>query len=451
MSGSLRSGQKPFSEVVSDFHSGSQTPRDYLERCIEAIEEKEATVQAFTYQNLEQAREAADAATKRYAKGQTLSPIDGMPVGVKDIINTRDMPTGMNSDIYAGHTPLTDAACVHAMKAGGAYAMGKTVTTEFAIARSGPTTNPHNSAHTPGGSSSGSAAGTAAGFFSAAFGTQTQGSVIRPASFCGVVGFKPTLGSLSMDGVHPLSKSHDHLGILADSVDDAWWLARWVAEKAPEQAQPGLAGPLNGPVAAAAPATVGVLRTKGFNDLDSASAAAFEAQLKRLEANGVKVIEPDQDPLLAELVSALADSPQRSLELLAYEMRWPYTDYIAAHADKVGERIHNLVADGQKMSRDQYIQLLLLQQRLRAQLQALTGRFSALVLPASSGPAPEGFEFTGSRELLVYSTFLGAPSFSLPAMGVNNMPFGLQLIGFHNQDYALARQAKWILGETAQD
>ena len=445
MSGALRSDQPAFSEVLADFHSGSQTPRDYLERCIEAIEEKEPTVQAFTHQNLTKAREAADASAKRYAKGAPLSPIDGMPVGIKDIINTRDMPTNMNSEIFQGHTPLTDAACVHAVKAGGAYAVGKTVTTEFAIARSGPTTNPHNPAHTPGGSSSGSAAGTAAGFFSAAFGTQTQGSVIRPASFCGVVGFKPTLGSLSMDGVHPLSKSHDHLGILADNVDDAWWLARWTAEIAPEQAHPGLAGPLTGPVAAAGPATVGLLRTKGFDDLDDASATAFEDQLKQLNKQGVKIIEPEQDSLLADLVSALADIPQRSLELLAYEMRWPYADYIVAHAEKVGERIHNLVSDGQKMTRDDYIQLLLLQKRLRAQLNSLTGRFSSLILPASSGPAPEGFEFTGSRELLVYSTFLGAPAFSIPTMQVDSMPFGLQLIGFHNEDYALTRQAKWIL------
>lgn len=440
---SLRT-QPPFSEAVKDFRSGASTPRKFLENCIEAIEKREPTVKAFVHKDLDQARAAADAATKRYAKGEELSSIDGMPVGVKDIINTRNLPTEMNSEIFANHTPITDAACVHAMYAGGAYMVGKTVTTEFAIARSGPTTNPHNAMHTPGGSSSGSAAGTAAGMFAAGFGTQTQGSVIRPASFCGVVGFKPTIYSLSIDGIHPLSKSHDHLGVLADSVDDAWSLARWVGEHAPEESHPGLAGPLHGLVCDSAPAQVGVLRTTGFNGLDDATLTAFEKQLETLSEAGVKIVEPKHDPVLQDLVDALADIPQRSLELLAYEMRWPFSDYIKDHPDLVGERIHKLVTDGHQMTRDHYYQLLLLQKQLRAQLTALIGRVDALILPAASEPAPKGFEFTGSRELLVYSSFLGAPAFSVPTMQVNGMPLGLQLVGFHGQDYALARQAKWI-------
>ncbi len=163
------------------------------------------------------------------------------------------MPTQMNNAYFEGHIPRADAACVRAMREGGGIMLGKTVTTEFAIGRSGPTVNPHNPAHTPGGSSSGAGAGTAAGMFCAGFGTQTQGSIVRPASFNGVVGFKPTLGALSTDGVHPLSRSHDHLGVLGQSVDTVWALARWVGEIAPCQDSDGLGGMVGAPLGARRP------------------------------------------------------------------------------------------------------------------------------------------------------------------------------------------------------
>lgn len=148
--------------------------------------------------------------------------------------------------------------------------------------------------------------------------------------------------------------------------------------------------------------------------------------------------------MLQALADALHDVPERSLELLAYEMRWPYQDYVDLHPDKVGDRIHGLVETASRMTRSQYRRLLIDQRQVRERLQELSGYYDALVLPASSGPAPHGFEFTGSRRLLVYSTYLGAPAFSLPLMQVAGMPFGLQLVGFHDQDYRLARQAKWM-------
>lgn len=433
-----------FSDLSEDFRNGSRSPREYLELCIEAIVSHEGVIKAFTCHDLEQAREQADASSRRYAEGRPLSPIDGMPVGIKDIIDTREMPTEMNSSIYSGHLPMTDAACVRAIKAGGAFAIGKTVTTEFAIGRSGPTTNPHNPEHTPGGSSSGTAAGVAAGMFPAGFGTQTQGSIIRPASFCGIVGFKPTLHSLSLDGVHPLSRSHDHLGVLADSVDDAWRLARWVSELAPAQSHQGLSGPLQGPVAPGRPANLAVLRTNGFEDLDATSLSAFEQQLDTLRHDGIAIVEPEDDPLLQALVDALHDAPERSLELLAYEMRWPFQDYVETHSSNVGERIHGLMESASRMTRTHYRHLLIYQNQLRGRLQALAGDYDGFILPAASGPAPHGFEFTGSRRLLVYSTLMGAPAFSIPRMTVANMPFGLQLVGFPGQDYNLARQASWM-------
>lgn len=442
---SLLSTQRPFSDAVEDFRSGESTPRDYLEGCIEAINSREEKVKAFTHLDLESARAHADAATLRYREGRPLSPIDGMPIGIKDIIDTVDMPTGMNNEAFKSYRPRVDAACVSAVKQGGGLPLGKTVTTEFAIGRSGPTVNPHNPEHTPGGSSSGSAAGVAAGMFAAAFGTQTQGSIIRPASFCGGVGFKPTLGSLSMSGVHPLSRSHDHLGTIADSVDDAWWLARWVSEITPDQSHKGLSGPLRGKLMANKPATLAVLRTNGFDDLDAESLATFEAQVDDLSSAGVTVVEPQDDPILKTLTEELRDLPERSLELLAYEMRWPFQGYVEAYPEQMGERIHALMKQGAKIGREHYRELLLLQRRLRERMAMLSGTYDAMVLPAASGPAPHGFEFTGARTLLVYSTFMGCPAFSLPLMRVNKMPFGLQLIGFQGADHALARHAQWMM------
>ena len=443
----LLSTQPPFSQIAQEFPSGKTTPRDYLEECIKAIEAREPTIMAFTTYDLESARRCADASAKRYREGKPLSPIDGMPIGIKDIIDTRDMQTGMNNDIYHDHKPMVDAACVAAIKQGGAVPIGKTVTTEFAIGRSGPTVNPHNPEHTPGGSSSGSAAGVAAGFFPAGFGTQTQGSIIRPASFCGAVGYKPSHGSLSMNGVHPLSRSHDHLGVLADSLDDAWWLARWVSEVAPDEHKKGISGPLHGKLQACQPMTVAVLRTNGFDDLEAEGLAAFESQLEEMRTAGIKVVEPNQDPLLSALCEELHDLPERSLELLSYEMRWPFQGYVEAYPEKVGERIHGLMNKAAGISREQYRSLLLKQQMLRQRMAMLAGTYDALVLPAASGPAPHGFEYTGARTLLIYSTFMGCPAFSLPLMRVHEMPFGLQLIGFDGSDHALARHAQWFMSK----
>lgn len=441
---SLLSKHPVFSTAVDQFKQGRATPRDFLESCIDAIDRGEPTVKAFVCTDLAKARQLADESTVRYRDGCPLSPIDGMPIGIKDIIDTVDLPTEMNSPVYKGHRPKSNAAAVRAMLEGGGIPVGKTVTTEFAIGRSGPTVNPHNIAHTPGGSSSGSAAGTAAGMVAASFGTQTQGSLIRPASFCGVVGFKPTLGSLSTDGVHPLSSSHDHLGVIADSVSDAWRLARWVSECAPPQDRPGLSGPIHGSPPASPLGRVAVLRTQGFEDLSPASLKAFEAALAQLRAHGVNVVESEADPALATLVTRLDRVPALSLEMVSYEMRWPYMGYLAAHPEQLGPRIHALMEQARGISRDHYRELLRYRDELRRLTAPLGDSYDAFVLPAASGPAPEGFEYTGARTLLVYSSFLGVPAYSLPVMTVDSMPFGLQLMGFANADYRLTRHAQWV-------
>jgi Asp-tRNA(Asn)/Glu-tRNA(Gln) amidotransferase A subunit family amidase len=350
----------------------------------------------------------------------------------------------MNSPYFAGHRPRADAACVRAVRDGGAVILGKSVTTEFAIGRSGPTVNPHNPKHTPGGSSSGSGAGAASGMFAAGFGTQTQGSIIRPASFNGVVGFKPTLGVLSTDGVHPLSRSHDHLGALGQSVDTVWALCRWVGEVAPAQDSNGLGGSADCRLAAAAPTRLAVARTAGFADLDADSLAAFEAKLADLRAAGVSVVEPEQDPCLADLMRRLDRVVDISIRMVAFDMRWPYRSYLDAAPDLLGPRLHDLVRLGHEVTLDEYRLMRAERDALRARVMDLARDYDGFVLPAASGPAPEGFEFTGARTLLLYWSFLGFPAFSLPLMSVGAMPFGLQLGGFAGFDHKLAQHAKWL-------
>ncbi|MGA2395325.1 MAG: amidase, partial [Candidatus Lustribacter sp.] len=207
------------------FRAGSDTPRALLERCIAVIDAREREVMAFEYLDLAGARRAADASTERYARGTPLSSIDGLPVGVKDIIETADMPTGMGSPLFAGYRGGRDAASVVALREAGAVIVGKTVTTEFASQVAGKTHNPWDLARTPGGSSSGSAAAVACGMLRAGLGTQVIGSILRPASYCGCVGYKPTVGGINRGGsLDPHSQSTH--GVLAASLGDAWRVAR---------------------------------------------------------------------------------------------------------------------------------------------------------------------------------------------------------------------------------
>jgi Asp-tRNA(Asn)/Glu-tRNA(Gln) amidotransferase A subunit family amidase len=434
----------PWTALRRRFLSGEQTPRELLEVCLARIAVAEPTIRAFVHLDPDAARAAADAATRRYREGRPCSPIDGLPVAVKDIIDTHDMPTQMNSPLFLGHRPRTDAACVRAVRDGGGVLLGKTVTTEFAIGASGSTTNPWNPHHTPGGSSSGTAAGAAAGMFPVGFATQTQGSTIRPASYCGVVGYKPTLGALSLGGVHPLSRSHDHLGFIGQSVDTVWQLARWVGEWAPGEDSNGLSGPIGVAPEVLRPARVAVLRTAGVDAMDAASAAAFEALLGRLRETGVTLTEPADDRLLADLVSRLDGLDAQSLRMVAFDMRHPYREYLRAAPEQLGARVHELMQLAEDTPRAAYALLRAEREGLRARVAELSRHHDALILPAASGPAPAGFAWTGPRTLLVYMTYLGLPTFSLPLMQVAGLPLGVQLCGFAGDDYALARHARWL-------
>ncbi len=218
-----------FVAARADFLDGSDTPRDFLERGLAILETRDGDVRAFVTTRLEAARVDADAATERYKGGRPLSLLDGCPLAVKDMIQTGDLPTQMGSPLFEGWQAPVDAACVHALRHAGAVVVGKTVTTEFAAGHTNETRNPHDLERTPGGSSSGSGAAVGAGMVPLALGTQTRGSVIRPAAFNGAVGFKPALDGIHMGGVHPLSPTLDHVGIIGAALADVWAAAHIMA------------------------------------------------------------------------------------------------------------------------------------------------------------------------------------------------------------------------------
>src|SRR4051812_10603551 len=288
-----------FARAVADFKSGRQTPRDFLEQCIENVNQFESRVKAFVTLDRKAARKAADESTKRYKAGKPLSMVDGCPVGIKDIMATKDMPTQMNSPAFKGWQSGQDAACVQALRQGGAIIFGKTVTTEFAIGFSGPTTNPFDPRRTPGGSSSGTAAGVGSGMMPVGLGTQTQGSTLRPASYCGAVGYKPTLHALNLSGVHPLSSTHDHLGIIGATLADVWRVASQISLGI---CSPGY-GFLNGagenlPLAVQ-PQKLIRLYTRGWTEIDSNTEEAFDAAMDAFRQAGVKIVGKNDDPRIA--------------------------------------------------------------------------------------------------------------------------------------------------------
>src|SRR5579872_4438119 len=276
---------RPYLAATAEFASGKQTPRQFLEDSLALLEQWEPRIGAFVCTNLPEARAAADRSTARWKAGKPASPIDGMPVGIKDIIETVDMPTEMGSPLFAGWQSGKDAASVWALRDAGAVIIGKTVTTEFAASQPRGTRNPWNPAHTPGGSSSGSAAAVATGVVSAALGTQVIGSTLRPASFCGCVGFKPSVNALNREGSHDY-QSQSCTGIIAASLGDAWQVAYEIASRVGGDAgTPGLQGPDRAPPARQ-PKTLAVLETAGWKSATAGARQRLDECVDRLKSAG---------------------------------------------------------------------------------------------------------------------------------------------------------------------
>jgi len=435
---------RPFHPATTAFKSGSDTPRAFLDRCMQAVGEFEPSVGAFVHMEVEAAIESADRSTDRWRSGKPLSRIDGMPIGIKDIIETADMPTQMGSPLYANWRSGRDAASVAALRAAGAVILGKTVTTEFAATVPRGTRNPWDARRTPGGSSSGSAAAVSSGMVSAALGTQVIGSILRPSSFCGCIGFKPTVGAINRGGSHDGLSQSVH-GPLAACLEDAWIVAREIADRV--GGDPGFAG-LYGPAevpSARAPARLGFLETAGWTVAEPAAKAALEATVARIEAAGVEVIRRAGHDGVAQIESLIAPAMEISRRINAWETVWPLNTYRSVDASKISAFMLDRLAEGEAMTLDEYRKLLGEREQVRATYARLSETFDAVLTLAAPGPAPVGLESTGNPVFNVPATLLGVPALSLPLLSVECLPLGLQVIGFHDADAALFSVARWLV------
>lgn len=433
-----------FAEARRAFADNRDTPRDYLERCIAAIDAREPTVRAWVVLNIDGARKAADASTARWKAGQPLSIVDGLPIGIKDLIHTSDMPTQMNSPIYDGWRSGWDSASVYWLRHGGAVILGKTVTTEFGVGASGPTTNPHDPARTPGGSSSGSAAAVAAQMAPVTLGTQAMGSIIRPSSYCGVYGFKPSFGALNRGGGHSLIPSQSYIGTHANSLEDVWQVAAYIAETAGgDGGHAGMQGGLDLP-AARKPMRLLRLKTSAWDETDAASRSAFEAYLDRLRAHGVEILDPDSVAAARDFEADFTGWLKVYMDIVCWEMRWPMAMYAEKGAHLIGERATGFYKHGLAMTREQYRTALDRRRRYGEQFATFAAVADAIITPATPGPAPIGLKFTGSPGFNALSSGLGVPALSLPKLTVDGLPLGVQLVGFRERDADLAAIAAWV-------
>jgi Asp-tRNA(Asn)/Glu-tRNA(Gln) amidotransferase A subunit family amidase len=429
----LKLAPKPYLAASGRFGDGSDSPREFLERCLADLSALEREIGAFVHLNINAARVAADEASARWRARRPLSPIDGMPIGIKDIIETADMPTEQGSPLFAGCRSKRDAASVVALREAGAVILGKTVTTEFAATESRGTRNPHDLRRTPGGSSSGSAAGVAAGMISAGLGTQVIGSTIRPASYCGCVGLKVSVGALNRGGSHD-GLSQSTTGVLATSLEDAWQVAYEIAVRAGgDPGYPGLYGPAGMPEPRK-PKRVAFLETAGWASASAGAKDAMNEALARLRRAGIEVLTRESDPKVAALERAIADARPLSMRINAWEWRWPLNAYRNRDASKISRVMLDRLAEAEAMSITEYRDAIRERDATRSLYQSLAEHCEACVSLAAPSAAPLGLHSTGDPNCTVHASFLGIPAVSLPVLHDDGLPLGLQVAGFVNGD-----------------
>ncbi|TMJ90779.1 MAG: amidase [Alphaproteobacteria bacterium] len=429
----LKLSPKPYLSATARFKTGSETPRDFLERCLAEIAALDPKIGAFVNLNLEGARAAADQATARWRAGEPRSPIDGMPIGIKDIIETADMPTENGSPLFAGFRSERDGASVAALREAGAVIVGKTVTTEFASTEPRGTRNPHDLRRTPGGSSSGSAAAVVAGMVSAALGTQVIGSTIRPASYCGCVGFKVSVGALNRGGSYD-GLSQSVTGVLAMTLEDAWQVAYEIASRAGgDPGYPGLFGPPSVPPARK-PRRLAVLDTAGGAVASPGAKEAMAEALVRVKAAGIELVTRKSYPRLAAVETAIAQARELSMRINSWEWRWPLNTYRARDASKLSRVMLSRLAGAEAMSLEDYRSDLAQRDKARALYAELAGECDACVSLSVPGAAPLGLHSTGDPTCTAHVSLLGIPAISLPVLQDEGLPLGLQVTGFINGD-----------------
>ena len=429
-------------ELRDRLASGALDAEALVKRCLERIAARESEVQAWAWLDAEHALEQARSRDRQRRGGRPVGALHGLPVALKDIVDTRGVPTENGTALDAGRVPGEDAWIVRRLDAEGAIVLGKTVTTELAFMHPGKTRHPSNAAHTPGGSSSGSAAAVADAMVPLAVGTQTGGSVIRPAAFCGTVGFKPTFGAIPRTGILSQSPSLDTVGVFAADVDGAALLADSLFGHEPRDAA---SAPRPFPrlleTARSTPPVVPTLafvRTPFWSRADEDTRAAF-AEL--LEALGERCFE-------AELPARFGEAAEVRSRINFAEMAKSYHAWAARDAGQLSATLRETLERGRAISAHDYLAALDWPGVLNAGLDELFERCDAILTPAATGTAPpvDGSGGTGDPIFNGLWTLCGTPAITLPLLeGSNGLPMGVQLVGRRGDDARLLRTARWLV------
>jgi Asp-tRNA(Asn)/Glu-tRNA(Gln) amidotransferase A subunit family amidase len=434
-------------QAAQRIREGKLSSEELVQGCLEHIRSLEPTVQAWTYLDEQHALAQARAADECKRNGEPIGPLHGVPVGIKDIIDTGDMPTENGTVLHRGRTPREDAWVVRELRAAGAVILGKTVTTECAYFNPGKTRNPRNPEHTPGGSSSGSAAAVGAGMVPIALGSQTAGSVIRPAAFCGVYGFKPTHGLIPRTGVLQLSRTLDHVGIFSATLEDVA-LALEV-----------LAGCDEGDPDTRPRARI------GFVDI-SREEPPIEPMFALVKTPHWERADPDTRDAFAELVETLGERVEEVELVASAGAAWDWHRTIMetemavnleplwlAGRDQLSERLRALMERGRDVRALEHQRALRSVPPLILSLDELfVERYDAILTPPALGTAPKGLGATGDPVFCVPWTLLGMPAITLPLMqGENGLPLGVQLVGRRGYDARLLRTARWLAARVNSD
>ena len=407
-------------DLVRRIEAGELTPRAVIDRCAEAIDAREQEVGAFVALDLEGARRAS--ADPRLAS----TPLRGLPVAFKDIYDTADLPTQYGSPIYAGYRPRADATAVALARRAGAIVIGKTVTTEFASLVPSPTRNPHNSAYTPGGSSSGSAAAIAAGMVPIAFGTQTAGSVIRPAAFCGVTGFKPSYRLIPLVGVKAVSWHLDTGGLFGAGVADVAFAAAAILDR-----------DLRVDRAVPSAPRIALVRSHLWPKASAAMSNAVETAARIVEAAGAKVEDVTLPPIVEEAWAAqFAIQDYETFRSTAFEYD--------RHRDMIGKQLREQLDRAAAITADEYDAARRIASRGRQVLADTMADHDVILTPSAPGAAPHGLGATGDPAFNRLWTLMGTPCVNVPGLYENELPLGVQIVGRFGRDRAALEAALFL-------
>jgi Asp-tRNA(Asn)/Glu-tRNA(Gln) amidotransferase A subunit family amidase len=432
-------------DAAKQIREGKLTSEELVQSCLERIRALEPKVQAWQFLDEAHALAQARALDEGKRNGEPLGPLHGVPVGIKDIIDTADMPTENGTPLHAGRTPRDDAAVVRMLRAAGAVILGKTVTTECAYFNPGKTRNPHNPEHTPGGSSSGSAAAVGAGMVPLALGSQTAGSVIRPAAFCGAYGFKPSHGLIPRSGILQLSRTLDHVGIFSRNLEDLGLALEQLAgyDELDPDSRPRARVPFQKLAAEVPPLEpmFAFIKTPHWERTDPDTKEAF-AELQQSLGTNIEEVE---------LFPSATEAWDWHRTIMEAEMAANLEPLWLAGKDQLSEKLRALIERGREVRAVDHQRVL---RRIAPTLASLDElfmqRYDAILTAPALGTAPKGLGSTGDPVLCSVWTLLGMPAITLPLMqGENGLPLGVQLVGRKGYDARLLRTARWLERKTS--